>query len=572
MAERSWLPRALDSFAARILILLVVIGVVPLAGLGLIHDYYTQEMLDKLSDNRVQRRLDDVVQRLNEFLANRFGELELLADLAPLKAQLMPNLPAGERNHALAVLENQADQAHLNGIVLVSNDGTILSTFASRAGKQSIDWDQNGERLPFRNLYQDRDRGILGPVQLEGGLGWTLFLFQRVYRDQERNWPIGVVALYVSIDSLVEIMGTAEDEALVPYPHAPSDKYYPEIPQRAVTPAKVVASSPLLEGWELVIMVDEHRLTEPIVRLRKTLLFLIVGTLAGIIALIALFYVQSARRIRKLTAGAEAIAHGNLEWRLEDHGRDELSALSSAFNRMAEQLQSLIDSAVQSEKMASLGKLATTIAHEVRNPLASIKTGVQVVREDLRDADQSRILGNVIAEIDRLNRVATELLTFAKPVPTRSENATVEQLIERVHSLVEREAAKRRVRISTEIGPDLTIRVDLNQMQQVLMNLVLNSLHAMPEGGELRLHGRREDHRVLIGVTDSGAGMSADMVERVARPFVTSRPDGTGIGLSISRQLVERNQGRMTIDSEPGRGTTVTLSFPALSLEGASVA
>ena len=570
MTERSWLPSVLDSFAARILILLIVIGVVPLVGLGLIHDYYTQEMLDKLSDNRVQRRLDEVVQRLNEFLADRFAELERLADLPPLQARLRPKSQGGEPDRALPMIESRADPARVYGTLLVSNSGKVVSTFSSSTVSQNVDWSQYGERLPFRNLYQDRDRGILGPVQLEGALGWTLFLFQRVYRDQERNWPIGVVAYYVSIDSLVDIMGTAEDEALVPYLHAPPDKYYPEIPQGAVTPAKVVASSPLVEGWELVIMVDEHRLTEPIVQLRKTLLILIVGTLAGIIALIAVFYVQWARRIRKLTEGAEAIAHGNLQWRLEDRGRDELSALSSAFNRMAEQLQSLIDSAVQSEKMASLGKLATTIAHEVRNPLASMKTGVQVVREDLRDADQSRILGNVIAEIDRLNRVATELLTFAKPVPTRSERATVEQLIERVRSLVEREAAKHRVRITTGIDPDLAIRADLNQMQQVLMNLVLNSLHAMPEGGELRLRGWREDHRVLIGIEDSGAGMSADMLERVARPFVTSRPDGTGIGLSISRQLVELNQGRMTIHSEPGRGTTVTLSFPALSLDGAS--
>jgi two-component system sensor histidine kinase AtoS len=335
------------------------------------------------------------------------------------------------------------------------------------------------------------------------------------------------------------------------------------MPGGVVSPAKVVASAPLLEGWELVIAVDENRLAEPIAQLRKTLAWMLGATLIGILGVIGVFYRRSAARIRKLTEGAEAIAHGNLRWRLEDRGDDELSTLSRAFNRMAEQLQTLIDSAVQSERMASLGKLATTIAHEVRNPLASIKTGVQVVQENLRDDEQARILRNVIAEIDRLNRVASDLLGFARPLPTRAESAPVDELVERVRSLVERQAAKHNVRISAEIDPGLTIRVDPNQIQQVLMNLVLNSIHAMPHGGELRFRARMSDHRVVIDVSDTGVGMAPDTIERVMRPFVSSRPDGTGIGLSVSNQLVERNQGRMEIQSAPLQGTTVSLVFPA---------
>ncbi|MCH8884006.1 MAG: hypothetical protein IIA41_10995, partial [SAR324 cluster bacterium] len=192
-----------------------------------------------------------------------------------------------------------------------------------------------------------------------------------------------------------------------------------------------------------------------------------------------------------------------------------------------------------------------------------IKTGVQVVRENLSDPEQERILGNVVAEIDRLNRVASGLLNFARPVPTRSEDASVDEIIERVRSLVERQAAKQNIRIGAEVEPSLTIRVDTNQMQQVLMNVVLNSLHAMPEGGALTFRAHQADHRVVIDVIDTGVGMAPDAVERAVRPFATANPDGTGIGLSVSHQLVERNQGHMVIQSLPDQGTTVSLSFPA---------
>jgi len=557
------LPKPLASFAARILILLVGIGVFPLIGLGLMHDYYTKQMLAKLNEDRVKGRMDEALQRISLFINERFGELEMLADYPPLKVKLAPDLPPAAEDMTQALIEYQADQSALYGIVLVDNGGHVAAGFPPRLGGHGVDWSANEERLPFGTLYQDRDRGILGPVLLEGIQGQTLFLFQRVYLDPERRLPIGIVSIHLPVEALLGLMGESSDEALLPHLLSPGKKYYPEFSEGGASPAKVVASAPLLEGWELVMTVDENRLAAPIAQLRQTLAWMIGATLIGILAVIGVFYRSSARRIRKLTEGAEAIAHGDLRWRLEDRGNDELSALSGAFNRMAEQLRTLIDSTVQSEKMASLGKLATTIAHEVRNPLASIKTGVQVVEENLKDEEQAKILRNVIAEIDRLNRVASDLLGFARPVPTRSENAAVHEIVERVRNIVDRQAAKHDIRVSAEIDPGLTIRVDPNQMQQVLMNLVLNAIHAMPRGGELTFRAHLHDHRIVIDVSDTGEGMAPDTIERVMRPFVSSRHDGTGIGLSVSHQLVERNQGRMEIRSTPRQGTTVSLSFPA---------
>lgn len=557
------MPKPLTSFAARILMLLVAIGVVPLIGLGLIQDYYTRGMLDKLNEDRVTRRLEAALHRVNTYIADRFGELETLADHPLVRWQLLPDQAPPGQYAARAVTAFLGEGHPSFGVLLVSDGGEVMASLVESSNTRDVDWNRYLDRLPFRNLYQERDRGLLGPVRLEAVEGAIVFLFQRVYRDPERNWPIGLIVMHLGIDALVELMEISEDDALVPFLQSPLGEYFPGVADGARGPTKVVASTALLEGWELVMSVEEHRLMEPMVQLRQTLAVLMVVTLAAVIAIIALFYRRSALRIRKLTEGAEAIAHGNLQWRLEDRGTDEISALSGAFNRMAERLDSLIDATVQSEKMASLGKLATTIAHEVRNPLASIKTGVQVVRENLSDPEQERILGNVVAEIDRLNRVASGLLNFARPVPTRSEDASVDEIIERVRSLVERQAAKQNIRISAEVEPSLTIRVDTNQMQQVLMNVVLNSLHAMPEGGALTFRAHQADHRVVIDVIDTGVGMAPDAVERAVRPFATANPDGTGIGLSVSHQLVERNQGHMVIQSLPDQGTTVSLSFPA---------
>ena len=159
--------------------------------------------------------------------------------------------------------------------------------------------------------------------------------------------------------------------------------------------------------------------------------------------------------------------------------------------------------------------------------------------------------------------MASELLDFARPMEPKRLETPVAEIVGRVRALVDRQAAQHQISIAEEIEAGLQIRVDPNQMQQVLMNLVLNSIHSMPEGGALTFRAHRHDHRVEIDVQDTGLGMTRDMLERVQLPFVSSRPDGTGIGLSVSQQLVERNQGQLSIASEPERGTTVTLSFPA---------
>ena len=552
------------SFTARIFILSVLISVVPLLVMGLIYDNYTQQMLARINEERISQRLEIVSERISAFMADRFGELEMLSDYPPLKSRLSSDLILPEPDVVHALIEYQADQSHLYGILLLTNDGDMVASFAPTLSKRVIDWKGQQDQLPFRRLHRYRAHGLLGPTAVEGVDGPILFLYQRVYRDWERRRPIGLVALHLEVDALVSLIAGFDDGALVPLLRSPDGQYFNTGVKAPAPTAEVRASKGLADGWELVITADESVLMAPLIQLRKTLLMMLTGALVAILVVIGLFYRHSAGRIRKLTEGAEAIAQGDLDWRLEDHGNDELSRLSGTFNRMAEQLQGLIDSAVQTEKMASLGKLATTIAHEVRNPLASIKTGVQVVLENMKDRDQEQILGNVVAEIDRLNRVASELLDYARPVPTRSEKASVEYLVDRVRSLIERQAHKMNVQVDVSVDTELSIWVDPNQIQQVLMNLVLNSLNAMPEGGALALKARLVEHRVVIAVEDNGHGIPADKLERLIVPFPSARPDGTGIGLSVSNQLVERNQGRMEIHSVPEQGTTVSLSFPPI--------
>ncbi|MEE8555356.1 MAG: hypothetical protein V3T00_05810, partial [bacterium] len=183
------MPKPLTSFAARILILLVAIGVVPLIGLGLIQDYYTRDMLDKLNEDRVTRRLEAALHRVNTYIADRFGELETLADHPLVRWQLLPDQAPPGQYAARAVTAFLGEGHPSFGVLLVSDGGEVMASLVESSNTRDVDWNRYLDQLPFRNLYQERDRGLLGPVRLETVEGAIVFLFQRVYRGPERNWP-----------------------------------------------------------------------------------------------------------------------------------------------------------------------------------------------------------------------------------------------------------------------------------------------------------------------------------------------------------------------------------------------
>lgn len=220
----------------------------------------------------------------------------------------------------------------------------------------------------------------------------------------------------------------------------------------------------------------------------------------------------------------------------------------------------------QSEKLATLGQLATAIAHEVRNPLAVIRSAAQGIAETAPAADAAtrRACGFITDEIDRLSSVVTSLLAFARPPQLQPRTVAVPELLERAATLAREELDARAVRFVRDAAADLpALRGDPDLVCQVLLGLLSNGAEAAGAGGEVRLEARATGGRVELAVADSGPGVPPELRERVFEPFFTTRARGTGLGLAVARQIVEAHGGQIEVGERPGGGARFTIRMPA---------
>lgn len=229
----------------------------------------------------------------------------------------------------------------------------------------------------------------------------------------------------------------------------------------------------------------------------------------------------------------------------------------TAIKHLEEQLR-------RSERLASLGNLAAGVAHEIRNPLSSIKGFAAILGERFKKDEESRQLADVmVREVDRLNRVVTELLDFARPTDLQKRLCACREILESSFRLVGPDAHDQGVVLeSTVIPEDLLMDVDPDRFIQVLLNLYLNALHAMVEGGKLEVRIAREGERAVWTIADSGTGIPAEHLPHVFDPYFTTKPSGVGLGLANVHKFVEAHGGEIEVASEPGAGTTFRIALP----------
>jgi two-component system, NtrC family, sensor histidine kinase HydH len=215
------------------------------------------------------------------------------------------------------------------------------------------------------------------------------------------------------------------------------------------------------------------------------------------------------------------------------------------------------------ERLAMLGELSAGIHHELKNPLAAIAATVFALQErrTLRADPRAReLLNRVRANVVRSNEIVGRMLSLTRVRDPALGPAGVEGIVERALAHCRAPAG---VRLTVDVDPALPdIEVDSAQVEQVLLNLLDNAFHACREGGDVRILGRLADGAVQIAVVDDGTGVKSSDVRRVFEPLFSTKPEGTGLGLALGRRLVEANGGTITLVSDPGRGTTVTLTFP----------
>ncbi|BDV42139.1 sensor histidine kinase [Geotalea uraniireducens] len=223
----------------------------------------------------------------------------------------------------------------------------------------------------------------------------------------------------------------------------------------------------------------------------------------------------------------------------------------------------------RAEKLSTMGELAAVLAHEIRNPLGSIRGTAEILRDDYRPGDRKyEFLEIQIKETERLNRVVEDFLRMARPQPPALGRCAVQEELETIVTLVANDARERQ--IALELAPPPRppiIRGDGEKLRQAFLNIIINALQATPAGGRVTIATTlvpAGDHPTgcEISIRDSGAGMDAATRMRIFEPFFTTKPNGTGLGLAITRKIVESHGGTLAVASEPGRGTTVTISLP----------
>ncbi len=220
---------------------------------------------------------------------------------------------------------------------------------------------------------------------------------------------------------------------------------------------------------------------------------------------------------------------------------------------------------LQAEKLAVVGQLAAGMAHEIRNPLTSIKGFVQMIaaREDGKAPPE--YLEMILMEIESIQSVVNETLVLAKPHPANFTPVNVSGVIQEVCALMEPQAYYRNIKLVSSFPVNVPpVKADRNQLKQVFINLIKNSIEAMPEaGGEISLALKQRGHKLQIAVSDTGSGIPPDLLARLGGPFVTTKENGTGLGLMVTFRIVQNHGGSIHVDSTPGHGTTFLITLPA---------
>ena len=541
------------SLVRRYFVVTLAVWGISIGAVSFVYDRYASTLLDELLGEKLNSYLAAAAGRMGAFFDARNYEIETLSNHPALPAYIGAGPSAGGGEIA-ELLRVEADVPDLYGVLFLNERDNITINVPGQAASGGPYW--GGWRFDLRDLavITSGETDFVGPSPaVNGQAGWFL-----MRHDLQK----GQMALHVRLASVTELLGAPPAVSMMEPLLKTPEGFFDPVGQKVFPRGEVIMGPEVLPGWRPVLHMDSRALISP---LQTARLGLYLGTVAAVAASLMLFSRLAGRlqrRLGNLSAGAQAIARGELDHRVPVGGQDEIAVLSNSFNSMAERIEGMVAEAVRMERLAALGEFATAIAHEVRNPMATMKTSAQALARREADLERRGLLEDMVAEIDRLTRVMQDLLDYGRPRQAVPVPVAARELLRRAKSLMAPAAARRGISVNVQGDADLRVLADADQMQQVLVNLMINALDATPEGGLVSLRVFGEVHRGVVEVRDTGTGIPGHLLDRVVQPFVTTKSGGTGLGLAICRQLVELNGGSMRIVSSEGQGTTVRLFLP----------
>ncbi len=472
----------------------------------------------------------------------------------------------------------------LDLLQLVAADGTIISSaeWPARFGYKEAwlatgaDWKSLGaflkrEELPegvtlslvavaARNVA-DRTLYVAGGQQLDKNFLSTLVLPAGMRVLLYRNLDVGQFAGLPNLQPLIEQTLRQKRELTATIGRGAGAEIFHALP---------------LPGYQdnllAVLLVGSSRreLVELETSLRRIGIFVAAG---GMLLGIALSWWASARvtrPVRQLAESAAKVAAGNWGATVETTSRDEIGQLARAFNRMTHELVGQRERLVQAERVAAWRELARRLAHELKNPLFPLQITVenmQRARESYPDQFDEVFregAATLLAELATLKQIVGRFSDFAKMPAPELQSVNFNHLAHEALRLFEPQLAQARVQAKTEFDPRLPlVRADPEQMMRVLRNLILNAIDAMPEGGALTVRTAALPAGIRLEVSDTGQGLTPEECARLFTPYYTTKTHGTGLGLAIVQSVISDHKGRISVESQPGKGATFQIELAA---------
>ena len=280
------------------------------------------------------------------------------------------------------------------------------------------------------------------------------------------------------------------------------------------------------------------------------------------------------RPLESLVEGTLRVARGDLSHRIDVPPGDEIGELAANFNRMTaqiledrQQIEETSRKLIQAEKLATIGRLATALAHEIRNPLTAVKLNIQRIAQHpaLNDAELEQI-GIAESGIHQVEKLVKDILSYARAPKLTKSQFRIDNLLEDALRFVEEPLEEKKIRVDLDFGELPAIEVDGVQLRQAFLNVLLNATEAVATGGTIRVCARlraaEAGDEMVIEVEDDGSGIEAGDLGSIFDPFFTTKSLGTGLGLTNARKVVELHSGRIEVDTEVGRGTTIRVVIP----------
>ena len=339
---------------------------------------------------------------------------------------------------------------------------------------------------------------------------------------------------------------------------------------------KAAAFAPVpATGWSLAVSIpiEEFKREAKVLRARVLQLVMVMLILSGLG--VGILSYQLLKPVRRLVLATERMAGGDLSQEIPVRSRDELGTLTRSFNRMVRSLREIQTELIRSEKLISIGRLSAGVAHEVRNPLNAMKGAIFYLKK--RRSEDSLIKEYtqlILEEINRLDEFVTEFLYFAKQSSPNLVSTDLNRFLKNSLNLLAKDFRGKGIKVLTHLDPNLPlVKIDPRQMEQVFLNLFVNAVHAMPDGGTLVVSTalKKDDQesdtgaKAVAEIKDEGIGIPQEHLKSIFDPFFSTKEAGTGLGLPISLGIVEAHGGKIQILSQEGEGTDVIVELP---LEG----